>query len=239
MRRCATEWTGKKPVVSVLIVAGLMRWTSILAIYVLFWTLSLFLVLPFGVRTAEEEGGAPGRGHAESAPHVFSFPRVALRATIVSIVLFGAYYANYLRLGERRRSRLAELILPSISRGRGPHEVRWRGFTVMSAPPPRSCAARSPPRKGRGGLPPEPLDRLGQRDVELAHVGGEQGHAERRAVAVGEDRGAASPRNRGCSGSPGRGNPARPHNGAGSRAPRPNSSSRTARRVKTPRSPLR
>ena len=51
-----------------------MRWTSILAIYVLFWTLSLFLVLPFGVRTAEEEGAAPGPGHAESAPHALQLP---------------------------------------------------------------------------------------------------------------------------------------------------------------------
>jgi len=72
-----------------------MRWTSMLAIYVLFWTLSLFLVLPWGVRTAEEEGQAVGPGHAESAPHAFSFGRAALRATIVAAVLFGAYYANY------------------------------------------------------------------------------------------------------------------------------------------------
>ncbi|HYI64668.1 MAG TPA: DUF1467 family protein [Allosphingosinicella sp.] len=74
-----------------------MRWTSILAIYVLFWTLSLFLVLPFGVRTAEEEGAPAQPGHAESAPHAFSFPRAALRATIVSAILFGAYYANYVQ----------------------------------------------------------------------------------------------------------------------------------------------
>jgi len=72
-----------------------MRWTSILAIYVLFWTMSLFLVLPFGVRTAEEEGAEPGAGHAESAPHSFSFGRAALRATIVATLLFGAYYANW------------------------------------------------------------------------------------------------------------------------------------------------
>lgn len=73
-----------------------MRWTSILAIYVLFWTLSLFLVLPFGVRTSEEEGATVQPGHADSAPHTFSFGSVALRATIVSAVLFGAYYANYI-----------------------------------------------------------------------------------------------------------------------------------------------
>ena len=73
-----------------------MRWTSMLAIYILFWTISLFIVLPFGVRTAEEAGAEVQPGHAESAPHEFSFGRVALRATIVSAVLFGLFYANYL-----------------------------------------------------------------------------------------------------------------------------------------------
>ena len=73
-----------------------MRWTSILAIYILFWTISLFLVLPFGVRTAEEAGADVQPGHAESAPHAFSLPRAALRATIVSAILFGLFYANYL-----------------------------------------------------------------------------------------------------------------------------------------------
>ena len=72
-----------------------MRWTSIAAIYVLFWTLSLFLVLPFGVRTSEEVGAERIPGHADSAPHSFSFGRVALRATIVATILFGLFYANY------------------------------------------------------------------------------------------------------------------------------------------------
>ena len=72
-----------------------MRWTSILAIYVLFWMLSLFLVLPWGVRTSEEAGERPGPGHAESAPHAFSFGRVALRTTLVAAILFGLYYANW------------------------------------------------------------------------------------------------------------------------------------------------
>jgi predicted secreted protein len=72
-----------------------MRWTSMLAIFVLFWTISLFLVLPFGVRTAEEMGVERQPGHAESAPHEFSFGRAALRATIVAAVLFGLFYANY------------------------------------------------------------------------------------------------------------------------------------------------
>ena len=72
-----------------------MRWTSIAAIYLLFWTLSLFLVLPWGVRTTEEEGAQPEAGHAESAPHTFRAKRVVLRTTIVATVLFGLYYANY------------------------------------------------------------------------------------------------------------------------------------------------
>ncbi len=73
-----------------------MKWTSILAIYILFWTLSLFLVLPFGVRTAEEEGTKAAPGHAESAPHRFSFGKTALRATILGTVLTGLYVANYI-----------------------------------------------------------------------------------------------------------------------------------------------
>ena len=72
-----------------------MQLTSIAAIYLLFWMMSLFFVLPFGVRTAEEEGAESRPGHAESAPHRFSFGRVALRATILSAVLFGIFYANY------------------------------------------------------------------------------------------------------------------------------------------------
>ena len=72
-----------------------MRWTSIVAIYVLFWTLSLFLVLPWGVRTSEEEGAAPQAGHAESAPHIFRPGRVLLWTTAVATILFGLFYANY------------------------------------------------------------------------------------------------------------------------------------------------
>jgi predicted secreted protein len=73
-----------------------MRWTSVLAIYVLFWTMSLFLVLPFGVRTAEEAGEKAQPGHAESAPVRFSFGRAALRAAILGAVLTAAYVLNYI-----------------------------------------------------------------------------------------------------------------------------------------------
>jgi predicted secreted protein len=73
-----------------------MRWASILAIYILFWTMSLFLVLPWGVRTAEEAGEERGLGHAESAPHRFNLPRTLLRAAILGAALTALYVANYI-----------------------------------------------------------------------------------------------------------------------------------------------
>jgi predicted secreted protein len=72
-----------------------MRWTSALAIYVLFWSLSVFLVLPWGVRTGREAGADHVPGTAESAPHEFRPGRVALWVTVVATVLFGLYYLNY------------------------------------------------------------------------------------------------------------------------------------------------
>jgi predicted secreted protein len=72
-----------------------MKLGSALAIYALFWVMSLFLVLPFGVRTDEEAGVERLPGHAESAPHGFSFGRAVLRATILSMILFGLFYLNY------------------------------------------------------------------------------------------------------------------------------------------------
>lgn len=72
-----------------------MKWTSIIAIYSLFWVLAAFLVLPFGVRTHDEAGVDKVAGQAESAPVEFRPRRIAIRATILSVVLFGLYYANY------------------------------------------------------------------------------------------------------------------------------------------------
>jgi predicted secreted protein len=73
-----------------------MRFQSILAIYILFWTIGLFVVLPFGVRTSEEAGAERIAGQADSAPHRFDLGRAALRATIVSAFAFALFYANYL-----------------------------------------------------------------------------------------------------------------------------------------------
>lgn len=72
-----------------------MQLTSIIAIYVLFWVMSAFLVLPFGVRTHDEAGIEKIPGQADSAPAQFRPRRIALRATALSLILFGLYYANY------------------------------------------------------------------------------------------------------------------------------------------------
>jgi predicted secreted protein len=72
-----------------------MKLGSIIAIYVLFWTMSAFLVMPFHVRTHDEAGAPLIPGQAESAPYEFPFKRVILRITIVSALLFAAFYLNY------------------------------------------------------------------------------------------------------------------------------------------------
>ena len=72
-----------------------MRITSIIALYMLFWVLSAFMVLPIGVKTPHETGETLVPGQADSAPSNFNPRRIIMLATIVSTVLFGLYYANY------------------------------------------------------------------------------------------------------------------------------------------------
>lgn len=73
-----------------------MEWTSIVAIYVLFWVMSAFILLPFGVKTHDEMGIEKVPGQADSAPGNFRPSRVVLRATILAALLTGAYVANYI-----------------------------------------------------------------------------------------------------------------------------------------------
>ncbi len=72
-----------------------MNWTSIVAIYFLFWVASAFVLLPFGIKTHDELGLEKTPGQADSAPANFRPGRVAIRATALSIVLTGLYVANY------------------------------------------------------------------------------------------------------------------------------------------------
>lgn len=73
-----------------------MQWTSMVAIYGLFWVLSAFLVMPLGLRTPNEvQGFRVEKGHADSAPVNFRPRLIAKRATVLAVVLFGLYYVNY------------------------------------------------------------------------------------------------------------------------------------------------
>jgi predicted secreted protein len=72
-----------------------MKFTSIVAIYFLFFAFSAFVLLPFGVRTDEEAGTPKVPGQAESAPHRFDLKRHLLRAIILAVILFAIYYANW------------------------------------------------------------------------------------------------------------------------------------------------
>lgn len=73
-----------------------MQWTSILAIYALFWVMSAFILLPFGVKTHDEMGMEKIPGQADSAPANFRPGRVALRAMVLAAVLTGAYVLNFI-----------------------------------------------------------------------------------------------------------------------------------------------
>ncbi|MGI9376687.1 MAG: DUF1467 family protein [Tsuneonella suprasediminis] len=72
-----------------------MAWTSVLAIYLLFWVMAAFLLLPFGVRTHDEMGVQKVPGQADSAPANFRPRRLVVRATVLAAVLTALYVANY------------------------------------------------------------------------------------------------------------------------------------------------
>mgnify|MGYP002784687621 CR=1 FL=1 len=65
-----------------------------LAIYFILWWLTLFAILPFGVRS-QIEAGAVVPGSEPGAPHRSAMLRNVVWTTAVSAVLFALYYANY------------------------------------------------------------------------------------------------------------------------------------------------
>jgi len=71
-----------------------MNGYAMFAVFVLFWWTSLFLVLPFRLRSSDEpEAYVPGQ--AESAPPRFSVKRTLLWTTLIASLLFGLFYLNY------------------------------------------------------------------------------------------------------------------------------------------------
>ncbi len=68
---------------------------SVLAVYLLFWMLTLFAVLPFGVRTSHDDGSESVPGQASSAPSNPMIGKKLLWTTLISGVLFALFLANY------------------------------------------------------------------------------------------------------------------------------------------------
>lgn len=71
-----------------------MSWGAALAIYFIIWWLVLFAVMPFGVRS-QIEAGDVSPGTEQGAPLNHRMVRNALITTVVSAIVFGLYYANY------------------------------------------------------------------------------------------------------------------------------------------------
>jgi predicted secreted protein len=63
-----------------------------IAIYIFIWWITLFAVLPFGVRTQHEEGSVVP-GTPESAPAKTRMLRVFLINTVVASIVFAIVYA--------------------------------------------------------------------------------------------------------------------------------------------------
>lgn len=72
-----------------------MEWTSIIAIYVLFWVISAFIILPFGIRNHAEAGVDLVKGQADGAPVDFKPRRILLFTTILATLAFILFYFNY------------------------------------------------------------------------------------------------------------------------------------------------
>jgi predicted secreted protein len=64
---------------------------AFIAIYFVVWWVMLFAVLPFGVRTQEEEGEVT-LGTEPSAPHRPMLVRKAIATSIVAAILVGALW---------------------------------------------------------------------------------------------------------------------------------------------------
>ena len=65
-----------------------MQLTTIIAIYFLIWWVTLFAVLPFGVRS-QHEGGDYAQGTDPGAPIIAGIGRKLIWTTLVATLIFG------------------------------------------------------------------------------------------------------------------------------------------------------
>ncbi|MBA8880210.1 DUF1467 family protein [Phyllobacterium myrsinacearum] len=69
-----------------------------MAIYFIFWWLTLFTVLPIGLRTQADEDDVT-LGTTASAPHKHRMGRVFVITTLISAVIFAIFYIVNQKLG--------------------------------------------------------------------------------------------------------------------------------------------
>ena len=66
-----------------------------IAIYFVIWWITLFVVLPFGIRNAHEAGTAVEEGHDAGAPVGHGLWRKAAVNTVIAAVVFAGVYWAY------------------------------------------------------------------------------------------------------------------------------------------------
>lgn len=71
-----------------------MQLSTALAIYALIWGITLFAVLPFGVRSQAEEGEITP-GSDPGAPVAPQLGRKLIWNTVISTAIFAGYYVAY------------------------------------------------------------------------------------------------------------------------------------------------
>jgi predicted secreted protein len=65
-----------------------------IAVYFVIWWITLFAVLPFGVKNASEEGVAVEEGHEPGAPvRTVLVKKAAINTVVAAIVFAGVYFA--------------------------------------------------------------------------------------------------------------------------------------------------
>ena len=75
-----------------------MSWVSIFAIYFILWWVVLFAMLPFGLKTQDEDGEVT-LGTVSSAPKGSHMLGAVIRTTIVAGIIFGAFYVAIVYYG--------------------------------------------------------------------------------------------------------------------------------------------
>jgi predicted secreted protein len=66
-------------------------WSAV-AIYFIIWWTTLFAILPFGIRNADEAGEVVEAGHEPGAPVNPQLGKKAIATTVVSAVIFALFY---------------------------------------------------------------------------------------------------------------------------------------------------